>query len=112
MGTYIDQPGVVSVLDVVQHGRLVQTGELGHVLDLVEFGRVHLLDVVLEHKDALARFGQLHLDLIATFAFDAGRDESLQEEKKRRGKNTSVSIGTKTKRRSGILASSRAASVV
>lgn len=82
--TYIDQAGVVSVLDVVQHGRLVQTGELGHVLDLVEFGRVHLLDVVLEHEDALTGFGQFHLDLIAAFAFDAGRYEALEKVKQQK----------------------------
>ena len=46
-GTYIDKAGVVSLLDVVKDGGLVETGEVGHVLLLVVLRRVHLLHVIL-----------------------------------------------------------------
>lgn len=45
--THIDESGVVSILEVVQHRGLVQAGELRHVLHLVELGWVHLLNVIL-----------------------------------------------------------------
>lgn len=61
----------------MQHGRLVEAGELRHVLDLVELGRIHLLYVVLRDEYALAGLGDLHLDLVAALALDAGGDEAL-----------------------------------
>lgn len=45
--SYVDESRVISVLEVVQHRSLIQTGELSHVLHFVELRRVHLLDVVL-----------------------------------------------------------------
>ena len=45
--TYINKTRVVSVLDVVEDGGLVEAGQVGHILNLVELGRVHLLHVVL-----------------------------------------------------------------
>lgn len=48
--THVDESGVVSVLQVVQHRGLVQAGQLRHVLHLVEFGWVHLLNVILVYR--------------------------------------------------------------
>lgn len=45
--THIDESRVVSLLEVVQHRRLVQAGELRHVLHLIELGWIHLLNVIL-----------------------------------------------------------------
>lgn len=45
--TYIDQTSTVTGLQVVQDRRLVQVSHVGHVLDLLELGWVHLLDVIL-----------------------------------------------------------------
>lgn len=61
----------------MQDGGLVQTRELGHVLDFVELGRVHLLDVILGHPNALAGVGDLDLDLVPDLALDAGGDEAM-----------------------------------
>ncbi len=74
--TYVDESRVVTLFDVVQHGRLVQARQVGHVLLLVELGRVHLLNVVLGHEDALRRLGDLDLDLVAAVLLDGGRDEA------------------------------------
>lgn len=75
--THVNQSGVVAVLEVMQHGRLVEAGELRHVLDLVELGRIHLLYVVLRDEYALTGLCDLHLDLVAALALDAGGDEAL-----------------------------------
>ncbi|KAL0596834.1 Zinc finger protein [Plecturocebus cupreus] len=42
----IDHPGRVAVLEVVQHGRLVQVRQHGHVLDPVELGGVHGIHIL------------------------------------------------------------------
>ena len=47
IATYINESRVVSLLDVVEDGGLVEAGEVGHVLLLVVLGRVHLLHVIL-----------------------------------------------------------------
>ena len=44
--TYVDHFGLVARLEVPQHRRLVQVGQVGHVLALFELGRVHLGDLV------------------------------------------------------------------
>lgn len=62
----------------MQHGRLIQARQLGHVFHLVELGRIHLLDVVPEDHHPFARLGQFHFHLVAILAFDAGRHETLQ----------------------------------
>lgn len=45
--TYVDQSGVVTLLQIVQHRRLVQVGQVGHVFGFLEFRRVHLGQLVL-----------------------------------------------------------------
>jgi len=45
-GTYVDQLMVISLPQVVQDGRLVEVGQVGHVLDFLVFGRVHLVHLV------------------------------------------------------------------
>lgn len=45
--THIDQSHVVALPEIVQDGRLVQICKVGHVLRLLELGRVYLGEVVL-----------------------------------------------------------------
>lgn len=45
-GTYVDQLVVISLPQVVQNGRLVEVGQVGHVLDFFILGRVHLVHLV------------------------------------------------------------------
>ncbi len=59
----------------MEDGGLVEACQLGHVLHLVELGRVHLLKVVLGDVAALARLHDLHLDLVEALALDGRRDE-------------------------------------
>lgn len=61
----------------MQYTGFVQAGQLGHVFALVELGWVHLLYNILVDKRTLARLHNLHLDFVATFAFDARRHEAL-----------------------------------
>ena len=51
--SHVDHPGGIALLEVVQHGRLVEVGHHGHVLDLVILGRVHAGHVVLLHSPGL-----------------------------------------------------------
>ena len=44
---YVDEPRVISSSEVVQNGRLVEVGQVGHVVDLLKLWRVHLLDDIL-----------------------------------------------------------------
>lgn len=39
-GSYVEEVSVVTLLQVVEHGGLVQVTELTHVLNTVELGRV------------------------------------------------------------------------
>ena len=75
-GTHINKSRVVSLLDVVQDGGLVEAGEVGHVLLLVELWGVHLLDVVFGDQDPLGGLRDLDLDLVAAVLLDGGRHES------------------------------------
>lgn len=52
--THIDHPGRVASPQVVQHGRLVEVRQHGHVLDHVILGRVHLLDVSILYRQGLS----------------------------------------------------------
>lgn len=74
--THVDEAGVVAVLQVVQYRRLVEAGELRHVLHLVELGRIHLLDIVLVHRDLLAGVGELHDALLSLLLLDGARFEA------------------------------------
>ena len=47
MRTYVEMKLDVSGPEASQDGRLVEVGQVGHVLVHVELGRVHLLDLVL-----------------------------------------------------------------
>jgi len=42
--THVDVAASVARTQVVQHGSLVQVGQVGHVLNLLELGRIHLLN--------------------------------------------------------------------
>ena len=44
MHPYVDQLGGVARLQVPEDGRLVEVGQVGHVLALLELGRVDLRD--------------------------------------------------------------------
>lgn len=76
--THVNQSGIVPVLEVMQNGGFVQAGELRHVLDLVKFGRIHFLYVVLCDEHTFAGLGDLHLDFVAALALDASGDEALR----------------------------------
>lgn len=52
--THIDHPGRVASAQVVQHGRLIEVRQHGHVLDPVVLGGVHLLDVPILHCQGLS----------------------------------------------------------
>ena len=45
-GSYVDHPGGVALLQVVEHGGLVEVGQHGHVLNLIVLRRVHGLQVI------------------------------------------------------------------
>lgn len=76
-GTYINQTGIVPILEIVEDAGLVQTSQLGHVLHLVELGRIHLLDVVPGDEGPLTGVLELDLHLVVLLALDAGGDEAL-----------------------------------
>ena len=60
----------------MQHGRVVQVGQVGHVVALVVLGRIHLLNVVFFDGDELA-FAVLDGNLFAFGALYFGRNEAL-----------------------------------
>lgn len=44
---YVDELGVVTLLQVVEDRSIVEVGQIGHVLAFLVLGRVHLLELVL-----------------------------------------------------------------
>lgn len=69
--TYVDQFAVVTLLQVVQHRRLVQVGQVGHVLGLLEFRRIHLGQLVLAELFRLRgqQFSVFFFTLFLPFSF-------------------------------------------
>lgn len=57
--TYVDHPGGVALLQVEEHGRLVEVRHHDHVFDLVELGRIHGEYLILLHGQCL-RTNQEH----------------------------------------------------
>ena len=53
--THVDEAGVVSLPEVVQHAGLVEVCETSHVLNLLKLGRIHLLGVADVHLYLLRR---------------------------------------------------------
>lgn len=51
--THIDEAGVVTLLQVVQNTGLIEVSQRGHVLNLLELWRVHLVSVIDVHGDLL-----------------------------------------------------------
>jgi hypothetical protein len=45
-GSYVDEFGLVSGLEVPQDRRLVEEREVGHVLAFLKLGRIHLSDLL------------------------------------------------------------------
>lgn len=74
--TYIDEARVVSAVEVVEYASLVEERELGHILNLLELGRVHLLHIVLVHRRLLTVV-QLHGNLLSFLAHDAGLEKAM-----------------------------------
>ncbi|GMR58681.1 hypothetical protein PMAYCL1PPCAC_28876, partial [Pristionchus mayeri] len=71
----VDHHGVVSLSQIVQHTRVIQEGEVGHILSLLELRWVHLLRVVL-----LQRYLSLGSDdgkNISLRRLDLSRNKSL-----------------------------------
>lgn len=56
-GTHVDHPGGVASAQVVQHRRLVEVRQHGHVFNHVILGRIHLLDVPFLHCQSLLVMG-------------------------------------------------------
>lgn len=44
---YVDELGVVTLLQVVENRSIVEVGQIGHVLGFLILGRVHLLQLIL-----------------------------------------------------------------
>jgi len=42
----VNETRIVSVLQVMEHRCFIEAGQLGHILHFVEFGRIHLLEVI------------------------------------------------------------------
>ena len=55
LASYVDHPGGVAFLQVVQHGGLVEVGHHHHVLDLIVLRGVHGEHLVLPHHQCLRR---------------------------------------------------------
>lgn len=53
MVTDVDQIRLISGVEVVDHGSLIQVRKLGHIIGLVELGRVDLVDLVGIHFSLL-----------------------------------------------------------
>lgn len=70
---HIDQAGVVSLSQVMQHRGLVQAGEVSHVFHFTEAWGVHPLHLLPGQCDAPLAVCQLDLHLIAALLPDTGR---------------------------------------
>ncbi len=53
--TYIDIPGLVTVLQVSQDGSFIQVGQVGHIVKQQVLVRIHLLNFVLLYVDLLLK---------------------------------------------------------
>lgn len=53
--TYIDSHVHISGAEVFQHTGLIQEGQVGHVICLIELGWIHLLNVILLYGDRLKK---------------------------------------------------------
>ena len=77
---YIDEPLDVSLLEVEEDRRVVEVGQVGHVLATVVLRRVHLGDqllLVLLHLSSGRSLDDLHLDLVASGLLDHTLSELL-----------------------------------
>ena len=54
--THVDHPGGVALLEVEQHGRLMEEGEHRHVFNLIVLGRVLRMDVNLFDSNGLTGY--------------------------------------------------------
>ena len=71
--THIDQAGVVSLPQVVQHGGFVEAGQVGHVLHFAEARGVHALHLLPGQSQLPLAVCQLDLHLIAALLPNTGR---------------------------------------
>lgn len=63
--THIDHPCCISLFEVIQHSSLIKVGHHGHILDLVELGRVHGEHVALIHCHNLGeKIHQSNMDVM------------------------------------------------
>ena len=60
-GHYHSDKGGLPVFKIVEDGSLVEAGEFGHVFHLVEFRRIHLLNIVFGNVEL---FPRVQLDLM------------------------------------------------
>ncbi|GMT17074.1 hypothetical protein PFISCL1PPCAC_8371, partial [Pristionchus fissidentatus] len=62
----LNEVGIVSIAQIVEHRGLVEASHVGHVLRLIESGRIGLLDVVSGYAKHLTRLDDSYLVCIAT----------------------------------------------
>lgn len=77
--THINQAGVVSLSQVVQHRGFVEAGEVGHVLHFTKARGVHPLHLLSGQGDPPLAVCQLDLHLIAALLPNAGRLDVEEE---------------------------------
>lgn len=61
--TYVNQFGVVALLEIVQNGRVVQVSQIGHVLDALELWRIHRVALVFLERSLLRRVAGDRIEL-------------------------------------------------
>lgn len=94
---HIDQAGVVSFSQVVQHRRFIEAGEVSHVLHFTEARGVHPLNLLPGQSDPPLAVCQLNLHFIATLLPNTGRlgvegERRLAEREEERVPDTEVKV--------------------
>lgn len=64
--TYVDEPGVVSLSEIVEDGGVVEESEVGHVLAFLVLGRIHLGNQVLLERLVLKSEQRFAIEMHAT----------------------------------------------
>lgn len=89
---HIDQAGVVSFSQVVQHRGFIEAGEVSHVLHFTEARGVHPLHLLPGQSDPPLAVCQLNLHFIATLLPNTGRLGGRVEGERRLAKREEESV--------------------
>ena len=73
---YINESGIISLLDVVQDWSFVETCQLCHVLHFVEFRGIHLLQIIFGNMASFTSLHDLYFHFITSLSLDRGWDEA------------------------------------